>query len=121
MTFAGVRSEPEPDIVVNSSADLRELRSEKSRPFLVIEVSDSSFRFDRDQKAQLYAKGSGREFSLATLNRPTHERRSPRELAVCPWELPTESVEKRAHPRALVGRCAFEAQRAVFEPRAKLL
>ena len=57
ITLAGIRSEPEPDIVVNSSPDLRKLRTEKSRPLLVIEVSDSSLRFDRDQKAQLYAKG----------------------------------------------------------------
>ena len=52
---------------MNSSPDLRELRTEKSRPLLVIEVSDSSLRFDRDQKAQLYAKGSVPEYWIVSL------------------------------------------------------
>ena len=67
VTLAGIRSEPEPDIVVNSSPDLRQLRTEKSRPLLVIEVSDSSLRFDRDQKAQLYAKGGIPEYWIVNL------------------------------------------------------
>ncbi len=66
ITLVGGRSEPEPDIVVNSSPDLRELRTEKS-PLLVIEVSDSSLRFDRDQKAQIYAKGDIPEYWVVNL------------------------------------------------------
>lgn len=52
---------------MNSSPDLRKLRTEESRPLLVIEVSDSSLRFDRDQKAQLYAKGGIPEYWIVNL------------------------------------------------------
>jgi len=67
VTLTGARSEPEPDIVVNSSPDLRDLRTERSRPLLVIEVSDSSLRFDRDQKASLYAEANIPEYWIVNL------------------------------------------------------
>ena len=56
LTVEDIRFEPEPDVVVNSSSNPRDVRTEKSKPLLVIEVSDSSLRFDRDQKARIYAK-----------------------------------------------------------------
>lgn len=67
LTIESIRSEPEPDVIVNSSPDLRDVRSEKSRPLLVIEVSDSSLRFDRESKAQLYAEGAVPEYWIVNL------------------------------------------------------
>ena len=67
LTIEGICSEPEPDVIVNSSPDPRDVRSEKSEPLLVIEVSDSSLRFDREDKARLYAKGEIPEYWIVNL------------------------------------------------------
>lgn len=67
LTIADIRSEPEPDVVVNSSPDPRDVRTEKSKPLLVIEVSDSSLRFDRDQKARIYAKAGIADYWIVNL------------------------------------------------------
>jgi Uma2 family endonuclease len=53
-------SEPEPDIAVVPRADYSTRHPE--RAFLVIEVADSSLRFDRDVKAPLYAASNVDEY-----------------------------------------------------------
>ena len=67
LTIPDIRSEPEPDVVVNSSPNPRDVRTEKSKPLLVIEVSDSSLRFDRDQKARIYAKAGIADYWIVNL------------------------------------------------------
>ena len=67
LTIEDIRSEPEPDVVVNSSPNPRDVRTEKSKPLLVIEVSDSSLRFDRDQKARIYAKAGIADYWIVNL------------------------------------------------------
>lgn len=51
----GDRSEPEPDLAVVSSREIREARRHPRTALLVIEVSDASHRRDRDLKARVYA------------------------------------------------------------------
>jgi len=65
--FSGSRSEPEPDIVVCASADPRSAGSGDSQPLLVIEVADSSLRFDREDKARLYAASGVPEYWIVNL------------------------------------------------------
>ena len=67
LTIEDIRSEPEPDVVVNSSPNPRDVRTEKSKPLLVIEVSNSSLRFDRDQKARIYAKAGIADYWIVNL------------------------------------------------------
>ncbi len=67
LTIEAIRSEPEPDVVVNSSPNPRDVRTEKSKPLLVIEVSDRSLRFDRDQKARIYAKAGIADYWIVNL------------------------------------------------------
>ena len=67
MTLESIRSEPEPDVVVNSSPDPRDLRTERSHPLLVIEVADSSLRFDREDKSRLYAEAGIPEYWIVNL------------------------------------------------------
>jgi Uma2 family endonuclease len=63
-------SEPEPDVkLIRFRPDF--YRSGKPRPadvFLVIEVADSSFEFDRDVKGPLYAVNGIPEYWLVNLN-----------------------------------------------------
>jgi len=51
-------SEPEPDIVVGDNPDVESYGTESFRPLLVIEVADSSLRYDLSLKSELYA-GAG--------------------------------------------------------------
>lgn len=67
ITLKSGQSEPEPDIVVNSSPDPRDLRTDRSRPLLVIEVADSSLRFDREDKSRLYAEAGIPEYWIVNL------------------------------------------------------
>ena len=60
-------SEPEPDVVVASSPDPRDVGTECSHPLLVIEVADSSLRFDREVKASLYAEAGIVEYWIINL------------------------------------------------------
>jgi Uma2 family endonuclease len=67
VSFSGSRSEPEPDIVVCDSADPRSAGSGDTKPLLVIEVADSSLRFDREDKARLYAISGVPEYWIVNL------------------------------------------------------
>ena len=50
-------SKPEPDIAVMSHPDGELFGTDASEPLLVVEVSDSSLRYDLTEKAALYAEG----------------------------------------------------------------
>ena len=50
-------SKPEPDVAVMSHPDGELFGTDASEPLLVVEVSDSSLRYDLTEKAALYAAG----------------------------------------------------------------
>ncbi|MGH7348772.1 MAG: Uma2 family endonuclease [Candidatus Rokuibacteriota bacterium] len=60
-------SEPEPDLTV-VAGDPRESRDHHpSRPALVVEVAESSLRFDRETKGPLYARAGLAEYWIVNL------------------------------------------------------
>jgi len=65
LKFVGLDSEPEPDIVVTSSAVIEDYS--KAPPVLVIEVSESSLRHDMNMKAPLYAEAGVPEYWIVNL------------------------------------------------------
>ncbi len=60
-------SEPEPDIVIGDNPDVESYGTESFRPLLVIEISDSSLRYDLNLKSELYAKGEIPEYWVVDL------------------------------------------------------
>lgn len=60
-------SEPEPDIVAISSPDIEDDGKESSRPVLVIEVAESSLRYDLNAKAPLYSEANVPEYCVLNL------------------------------------------------------
>jgi Uma2 family endonuclease len=60
-------SEPEPDIVATSSPDIGAYGTEGSKPLLVIEVAESSLRYDLNVKADLYAEAEVPEYWVLNL------------------------------------------------------
>lgn len=54
IVLAELRSLPQPDIAIRTRAELLEQADDP--PLLIIEVADSSLRFDRITKARLYAR-----------------------------------------------------------------
>ena len=60
-------SEPEPDILVMSSPDIADYGTESSKPVLIVEVAESSLRYDLDAKASLYAEAGIPEYWVVNL------------------------------------------------------
>lgn len=60
-------SEPEPDIVATSSPNIKDYGSASSRPLLVVEVAESSLRYDLNAKAPLYAEAGVPEYWVVNL------------------------------------------------------
>jgi Uma2 family endonuclease len=60
-------SEPEPDVAVVPGAHGDYLAAHPQRPVLLVEVADSSLRFDRRQKESLYARGGVEDYWIANL------------------------------------------------------
>jgi Uma2 family endonuclease len=58
-------SEPEPDVAVLPPGDYRDDHPKKA--FLVIEVSESSLRYDRTEKAEVYATAGIEEYWIVNL------------------------------------------------------
>jgi Uma2 family endonuclease len=54
IVLAELRSMPQPDIAIRTTAEMLERTAD--RPLLIIEVADSSLRFDRITKSRLYAR-----------------------------------------------------------------
>lgn len=55
-------SEPQPDILAMSSPDIEDYGSAESKPLLVVEVAESSLRYDLETKAPLYAEADVPEY-----------------------------------------------------------
>ena len=60
-------TEPEPDVCVLSSANARDAGSEDVNALLVVEGSDSSLRFDREDKSRIYAEADIAEYWIVNL------------------------------------------------------
>jgi Uma2 family endonuclease len=63
----GLDSEPEPDILITSNPDPESYGTEQSSPLLVIEIADSSLKYDRLTKAALYAEAEIPEYWIVNL------------------------------------------------------
>jgi Uma2 family endonuclease len=93
----GGRSAPQPDVaLLRYRADkYKTARPTTADILLLIEVSDSSFRYDRDIKVPLYARHAIPETWIVELERPQlHIFRSPRENAY-------SDSSKTEHPGSL--------------------
>jgi Uma2 family endonuclease len=63
----GEASEPQPDIAVYAGSAFDYLDSKPTQALLVVEVADSSLRYDRGQKASLYAKAGIEDYWIINL------------------------------------------------------
>jgi Uma2 family endonuclease len=60
-------SEPEPDVMVCANPDIVAFGTDRMNPVLVIEVSESSLRYDLNDKATLYAEAEVPEYWVVNL------------------------------------------------------
>ena len=60
-------SEPEPDVAVVPGSFRDYAAEHPTRPFLVVEVSESSLRFDRHHKGSLYARAGLADYWIVNL------------------------------------------------------
>jgi Uma2 family endonuclease len=67
------RSEPEPDVALVRMADYSTAHPTAADVFLVIEVSDSTLRFDRGLKLAAYAAAGVREYWIVNVRERTVE------------------------------------------------
>ena len=96
-------SVPEPDIVVVRGRHEDYLRSHPRRPDLVIEVSDSSLRFDRVEKGSLYARGGVLDYWIVNIvDRVVEIYRDPQPDPPAPYGWRHGSVETHAAPAIVV-------------------
>ena len=92
-------SAPEPDlaIVAGTRADFR--RAHPARPALVIEVSETSLAFDRQQKGSLYARaGIGDYWIVDLLGHAVEVYREPRPDPAAPYGWRYATVQRLATP-----------------------
>jgi Uma2 family endonuclease len=72
--IAGADSVPEPDLAVVALGDYMD--AHPSHALLIIEVADSSLKFDRQEKAELYAKVGIPEYWIVNVASRSIERHS---------------------------------------------
>ncbi|MBM3218818.1 MAG: Uma2 family endonuclease [Candidatus Rokubacteria bacterium] len=79
-------SEPEPDVTVVPGSPRDYLAAHPARPVLVVEISHSRLRFDRDYKASLYARAAITDYWIVNLvDRAVEIRRSPMTSDAAPF------------------------------------
>jgi len=106
-------SEPEPDVAVvpGEWADYR--TSHPSRPVLVVEVSESSLSFDREDKGSLYARSGVRDYWIVNLvDRTLEVYRDPEPHPAAPYGWRYRLVE-RLRPADIVSPLALATVRIV--------
>lgn len=69
----GESSEPQPDIAVYTGMPADYMDVKPTHALLVVEVADSSLRYDRGQKASLYAKANIADYWIINLKDDTLE------------------------------------------------
>jgi Uma2 family endonuclease len=67
LKLVSLDSEPEPDIVATSSPDIDSYGTARSKPLLVVEIAESSLRYDLDTKSALYAEAGVPEYWVLDL------------------------------------------------------
>ena len=95
-------SAPEPDVAVvrGSRADYRD--AHPARPALIIEVAESSLRFDRNEKGSLYARAGIVDYWIVNLiDRVVEVYREPGADLTAPYGWRYMSVERFAPPSAI--------------------
>ena len=86
-------SEPEPDVAVVAHDPGAYRDAHPSQPALIIEISESSYRIDRDHKASLYARARVRDYWIVDVVGGALEvHREPAESADAPYGWQYESV-----------------------------
>lgn len=111
--YVSEESEPEPDVmVVNGTADDYDEHPTPTDVLLLVEVSDSTVRFDRREKAALYAESGVTEYWIVNVQARTLEvYRDPVPLANAPYGygyathsdyIETATVTPLSAPQALV-------------------
>ena len=69
----GALSEPQPDVMICTGTEDDYMDSPPTHALLVVEVADSSLRYDRGQKASLYAKAGIEDYWIINLKDGTLE------------------------------------------------
>ena len=78
-------SEPEPDFSVVPGTPREAAEVIPSRPVLIVEVAETSLRFDRDQKGSLYARAQVPDYWIVNLIEGVlHVHREPRPAPEAP-------------------------------------
>jgi Uma2 family endonuclease len=67
LKLVSLDSEPEPDILAISSPNIEAYGSEGTKPLLIVEVAESSLRYDLNVKAGLYAEAGVPEYWVVNL------------------------------------------------------
>ena len=67
VALKNLASEPEPDVCVLSSTNPRDAGSRDVEPLLIIEVADTSLRFDRADKSKIYAEAGIADYWIVNI------------------------------------------------------
>lgn len=82
----GALSEPQPDVMICTGTEDDYMDSPPTHALLVVEVADSSLRYDRGQKASLYAKAGVEDYWIINLKDGTLEiYRTPMATSTQPY------------------------------------
>ena len=111
----GDDSEPQPDIALVERMDYSDRHPGPENVYLIVEVADSSTKFDGDVKARLYAANGVPEYWLMDLVRRDTRRSSttrPRRLSAA-----ASSTSGRTHCSHCLSRCANRRVGAVWRRR----
>ena len=105
-------SEPEPDVAVVSGTPRDYLLGHPTTALLIVEVSDSTLAYDRNQKASLYAKADIADYWIVNLiNRRLEVHREPAPMPEQPFGcgykqithyVETDHVTPLAHPQSFI-------------------
>ena len=86
-------SEPEPDVAVVARDPDAYRDAHPSQPVLIVEISESSYRIDRDHKASLYARARVRDYWIVDVVGGSVEiHREPAESSEAPYGWQYRSV-----------------------------
>ena len=109
-------SEPEPDVSVVAHDETGYRDAHPSRPVLVVEVADTSYRFDRADKMSLYARGGVPEYWLVDVARGAlHVHRDPQAAPDAAYGWRYRSVDVLTPPATLATLIAPDRPIAVAD------
>ena len=107
-------SEPEPDVAVVPGDPDSYRDAHPSRPLLIVEVADSSYRIDHTYKASLYARAGVPEYWLVDVIRETVEvHRRPERSPEAPHGWRYASIEALRPPSTIAPLLTPESAIAV--------